>query len=142
MINHVILQGVLYINGIEDMRLERKGSADTERRYSGHITTGSKSENGWHNLRISSEFGADRIVAKWMSTQHDPSVGLEAIVEGKLMTVFANNVSYLLVDYIRFIGTGNLSLRNGNFTREHSRRVGAELALRGKPDSSGPRQSG
>lgn len=132
MINHVMLQGVLFINGIEDMRLERKGYADTERRYSGHITTASKSENGYHNIRISSEHGADKIVAQWVNSQHDQSIGLEAIVEGKLMTVFADNTAYVLVEYVRFIGTGNLTMRNGNFSREHSRRVGEELAKRGK----------
>lgn len=130
MINHVILQGVLYINGIEDMRVERRGAADMERRYSGHLTTGSKSENGWHSIRISTEYGAHKIVEQWTSTQHDPSDGLEAVIEGKLMTVFATGVSYVLIEYLRFIGVGNPAMHRGNFTHEQYRRVGAELTRR------------
>ena len=140
MINHVILQGVLYINGIEDMRVERRGAADMERRYSGHLTTGSKSENGWHSIRISTEYGAHKIVEQWTSTQHDPSDGLEAVIEGKLMTVFATGVGYVLIEYIRFIGTGDLAMRRGNFPHDQRRRVGAELSGHGQPDSGRPGQ--
>ena len=147
MINHVILQGMLYINGIEDMRVERPGATDTERRYSGYLTTGSKIENGWHAIRISTKCGAHKIVEQWLGSQHDPQNGLEAVIEGKLMTVFATGVSYVLIEYLRFIGAGNAAMHRGNFTHEQYRRVGAELSGRGQPDpgrpgqtSSGPRR--
>lgn len=135
MINHVTLQGWLYIKGFEDMRVERRGKPDVERRYYGHLTTGDEYENAWHNIRISCEHGADAIVKQWLQTRLDPTDSLETMAEGKLMTVHATGFAYVLIEYVRFIGTGNLMMRNGNFPTERRRRVGAALVNHDRPEA-------
>ena len=129
MTNHVLLQGVLYILGVQVMRLERLGSADVERRYYGYLVTGSDVEKGRHPIRISTENKADKIIDLWRQRHPDPTYGSEAIIEGKLMSVLGED-SYVLVNWVRFVGTDALDLRRGNLTPEHVRRVGAELYRR------------
>lgn len=130
-VNHVILQGVLYILGVEEMRVERLGPADVERRYSGYLVIGSDAEKARHPIRISTEKRADVVIAEWKAAHPDPTYGSPAIVEGRLMSILGGE-SYVLVEWIRFIGTDALSLRRGNMTPEHVRRVGSELYRRSR----------
>ena len=127
--NYVMMQGVLYITGVEIMRVERIGPADTEPRYSGYLVTGSDVEKARHPIRISTEERADEFIALWRQKQPDQIYGAEAMIEGKLMSVLGGQ-SYVLVKWLRFVGTADLTLRRGNYTQEQIRRVGVELNRR------------
>lgn len=128
-VNHVTLQGVLYITGVERMRMERIGPADTEWRYSGYLVTGSDVEKARHPIRVSSTTTDAEMIDEWRKIHPDPAHGSEAIIEGKLMSVLGGQ-SYVLAERVRLIGTDALELRRGRLTRDQKTRVGVELTRR------------
>ena len=66
---------------------------------------------GQHRVRLVNTAAA---VAEEGMRQRPTDGLLEVVVEGRLFTP-ADEKAYVLVEFIRFVGTRNLSLRNGNF---------------------------
>lgn len=124
--NHVVLQGKLYITGLTVMRVERHGPADVDRRFSGYIVTGTAAEKAVHPIRISTHRRADDSIARWVEKRAEPEVGAEVFAEGKLMSVL-DGQSYVLIEFIRFVGTADLELRQGNYPRRQVDKLGAQL---------------
>ncbi len=64
---------------------------------------------------------AAHVAEEWMRQRHSDDLP-EVVIEGRLFTP-SDGKAYVLVEFIRFVGTRNLNLRSGNFlSHRHPRR--------------------
>jgi hypothetical protein len=117
--NFVLLQGHFEIIDIRNVELNRGRYTETVRQVSGVVHVASPALGGQHHARLLES--AAKVAEEWMRQRLSDALP-EVIIEGRLFTP-PDDRAYVLVEFIRFIGTRNLNLRHGNFPA-HRRQMG------------------
>lgn len=100
------------MTGAQDIRIGRNGRGEVIRQVDGYVHTAAPDMGGRHRVRLT---GSAAVVAEdWMSQRSAVSGYPEVVVEGRLFTP-PDGGAYMLVEFIRFVGTRNLNLRYGNY---------------------------
>jgi hypothetical protein len=109
--NFVLLQGRFEITNVQDVEVKRGRHSETVRQVDGFVHVAASALGGQHRVRLVNTAAA--VAEEWMRQR--PTDGFpEVVIEGRLFTP-SDGKAYVLVEFIRFVGTRNLSLRNGNF---------------------------
>ena len=107
----VLLQGRFEITNVQDVEVKRGRHSETVRQVDGFVHVAASALGGQHRVRLVNTAAA--VAEEWMRQR--PTDGLpEVVIEGRLFTP-SDGKAYVLVEFIRFVGTRNLNLRNGNF---------------------------
>ena len=117
--NFVLLQGRFEIKHVQDVEVQRGRGSDRVRQVDGLVHVAALAMGGQHRVRLLNT--AAQVAEDWMR-QRDSEALPEVVIEGRLFTP-PEGKAYVLVEFIRFVGTRNLNLRNGNFPSHRHRGV-------------------
>lgn len=108
--NFVLLQGRFEITHVQDVEVKQGRHSEVVRQVDGVVHVAAPALGGQHRVRLVNT--AATVAEEWMR-QRDGGMP-EVVIEGRLFTP-PDGKAYVLVEFIRFVGTRNLNLRNGNF---------------------------
>ena len=109
--NFVLLQGRFEVTKIQDVEVRRGKHPETTRQVDGLVHVAAPALGGQHHVRLVDS--AAHVAEEWMRQRNSGTLP-EVVIEGRLFTP-PDGKAYVLVEFIRFVGTRNLNLRGGNF---------------------------
>lgn len=109
--NFVLMQGRFEITKVQDVEVKRGRYSETVRQVEGLVHVAAPALGGQHRARLVDS--AAHVAEEWMRRRSSEALP-EVVIEGRLFTP-PDGKAYILVEFIRFVGTRNLDLRYGNF---------------------------
>ncbi len=109
--NFVLMQGRFEITKVQDVEVKRGRYSETVRQVEGLVHVAAPALGGQHRVRLVDS--AAHVAEEWMRRRSSDALP-EVVIEGRLFTP-PDGKAYILVEFIRFVGTRNLDLRYGNF---------------------------